>query len=48
VEAPSRKNSTADGFQMSDEERTIMKKILRVGGLSEADYIKELKKVRGQ
>ena len=48
VEAPSRKGAASDGFQMTEDERTIMKKILRVGGLTEADYIKELKKVRGQ
>ncbi len=48
VEAPSRKGASSDGFQMTDEERTIMKKILRVGGLTEAEYIKQLKQVKGQ
>lgn len=48
VEAPSRKGVSNDSFHMSEEDRAIMKKILRVGGITEAEYIKELRRVQGQ
>lgn len=47
VEAPSRNGPSQSGFSMSEEERTIMKKIVRAGGITEADYVKELKRVKG-
>lgn len=47
VEAPSRRGSTQDSFSMSEDERNIMKKIVRAGGITEAEYIKELRRVKG-
>ena len=48
VEAPTRSGTKADGFSMTEDERTIMKRIVRSGVMSEADYLKELKRVKGQ
>lgn len=36
-----------DNFVMSDEERSIMQKIVKTGVISKEDYIKELKRVKG-
>lgn len=47
VEAPSRRGGSSDGFSMSEDERSIMKKIVRAGGITEAEYIKELRRVKG-
>lgn len=47
VEAPTRSGTTNDGFTMTDDERSIMKKIVRAGGITEAEYIKELRRVKG-
>lgn len=54
VEAPSRKGASADTFALTEEERGIMKKLVRSGvfgddvAKAEAAYIKELKRVKGQ
>ncbi len=50
VEEPTRsgKSNKNDSFVLSDEERSIMRKIVSVTpGYTEADYIKELKRVKG-
>jgi hypothetical protein len=47
VEAPTRSGASQTGFSMSEDERTIMKKIVRAGGITEAEYVKELKRVKG-
>lgn len=53
VEAPARSGATHGGFQLSEEERTIMNKLVRSGAFgpdkakAEAAYIKELKQVKG-
>lgn len=47
VESPSRKGSSQDTFQMTEDERRIMKTIVRAGGITEAEYLKELKRVKG-
>lgn len=49
VESGSRMSSPSkdDGFQMTDEERRIMNKIVSAGGITKDEYIKELKRVRG-
>lgn len=39
--------SRSDSFKMSDEERVVMRKIVGSGVMTEAEYIKELKKVKG-
>jgi hypothetical protein len=46
VEASARSGGKADSFQLSDDERTIMRKLVRAGAMSEAEYISELKKTR--
>ena len=54
VETPSRSGASHGGFQLSEEERTIMNKLVRSGAFgpdkakAEAAYIKELKQVKGQ
>lgn len=47
VEAPTRQGASQSGFQLSEDERTIMKKIVRTGVMTEADYIKDIKRMRG-
>lgn len=48
VEGGSRtSNKSEPEFQMSDDERRIMNKILSVGGITKEQYIADLKKVRG-
>lgn len=48
VESGSRGGSKAESeFQMSDDERRIMNKIVAAGGITKEQYIAELKKVRG-
>lgn len=53
VEAPSRSGASHSGFQLTEEERTIMNKLVRSGAFgpdkakAEAAYIKELKQVKG-
>jgi len=47
VEAPSRKTPAADTFSMSQEERDVMKKFVKSGVMTEAQYIKELKQLKG-
>jgi len=47
VEAAPRRGVTKEPeFVMTDEEKQIMKRIVRAGGIDEATYIAELKKVR--
>ncbi len=46
VEASARSGAKPDSFQMTDEERTIMRKLVRAGAMSEQEYIAELKKTR--
>lgn len=48
VEAPSRRGTPTDTFQMTEEDRAIMKKIVRTGVMTEAEYTKQLKQVKGQ
>lgn len=48
VEGTTRGGSRADSFQMTADERDIMRKIVATGVMSEADYIKELKATRKQ
>lgn len=53
VETPSRQGAAQSNFSLSDEERTIMKKLVRSGAFgddpvkAEAAYVKELKRVKG-
>jgi hypothetical protein len=47
VEAPSRKGSSNDSFHMTEEERTIMKRLVRAGALTESEYMKQLKEIKG-
>jgi hypothetical protein len=46
VETPTRSGGTTDQFQMTAQEKDIMRKIVGTGVMSEADYIKELKSTR--
>jgi len=46
VESPARSGGKADSFQLTDDERTIMRKLVRAGAMSEQEYIAELKKTR--
>lgn len=41
-------SSKSDNFKMSDDERQIMRKIVASGAMTEAEYIKELKRVKGE
>jgi hypothetical protein len=47
VEPPTRTGASQTGFSLSEDERTIMKKIVRTGVMTEADYIKDIKRMRG-
>jgi hypothetical protein len=40
-------NKASDSFVLSDDERRVMQRFVRTGVMSEAEYIKELKSVRG-
>lgn len=44
---PSRKNA-GDGFELSDEERAVMKRFVRQGIMTEEKYIEDLKKVKSR
>lgn len=46
VEAPSRRAAQTDSFEMSEDEVRIMKTIVRSGAMTEAEYRKELKRVK--
>ena len=48
VEAPTRRAAPSDKIAMSDEDRQIMKTILRSGAMTEAEYLKEYKRIQGQ
>ncbi len=43
----SKTSSSGSSFQLSSDERRIMQTFVRTGVMSEADYIKELKKIKG-
>jgi hypothetical protein len=43
----SKTSSGGSSFQLSSDERRIMQTFVRTGVMSEADYIKELKKIKG-
>jgi hypothetical protein len=43
----SKTSSGSSSFQLSSDERRIMQTFVRTGVMSEADYIKELKKIKG-
>jgi len=47
VEPSGRSGGKADSFSLSPEERDIMRKFVRSGVMTEAEYISELKKVKG-
>lgn len=47
VEAPSGRSGGKAGFQLTAEERSIMNTLVRAGALTEEQYIKDLKKVKG-
>lgn len=47
VEAPARSGKTVDKFQLSEDERSIMRKFVRAGVMTEQEYISELKKTKG-
>ncbi len=48
VEGSSNKGGkSSDGFQLSDDERRVMQRFVRSGVMTEAEYIKDLKSVRG-
>lgn len=44
---PGRKADTRETFRMSDDERRIMKNMVRTGIMTEEQYIADLKKMRG-
>lgn len=46
VESSSRGGAKPDSFVMSEDERSIMRKLVRAGAMSEQEYIAELKKTR--
>jgi hypothetical protein len=49
VESPTgRSGSSKSSYQMTSEERNIMKTFVRSGVMTEAEYIAELKKVKGE
>lgn len=48
VEGTTRGGSRSGSFEMTPDERDIMRKIVATGVMSEADYIKELKATRKQ
>jgi hypothetical protein len=43
----SRSSSSSSSFQLSPDERRVMQTFVRTGAMTEAEYIKELKKVKG-
>lgn len=47
VEAPTGRSGKSSGFQLTAEERSIMNTIVRTGALTEAEYIRDLKKLKG-
>jgi hypothetical protein len=47
VEPAGRSGAKVDSFQLSDEERSIMRKMVRGGALTEQEYIKQLKELKG-
>lgn len=47
VEGATPRGNTGSSFQLTPEERQVMKTFVRTGVMTEADYIKELKKVKG-
>lgn len=47
VEAPSRNAPKSDSFEMTEDETRIMKTIVRSGVMTEAEYKKQLKQVKG-
>lgn len=48
VEGSSNKGGkSSDSFQLSDDERRVMQRFVRSGVMTEAEYIKDLKSVRG-
>lgn len=47
VESAGRSGAKVDTFQMTDEERNIMRKMVRGGALTEQEYIKQLKELKG-
>jgi len=47
VEAPSSRSGGDKGFQLSPDERRVMQTFVRTGVMTEAEYIKELKRVKG-
>jgi hypothetical protein len=46
VESPSRTGTSSGGFQLSDDERRIMRRFVESGVMTEKDYIQQLKGVR--
>lgn len=47
VEAPTGRSGSKSGYQLTSEERSIMNTLVRAGALTEEQYIKDLKKVKG-
>ena len=47
VEAPTGGKTSAGQFQLSADERRVMNTLIRTGTMTEAEYIRDLKKVRG-
>lgn len=47
VESTSGRGGAASGFQLTPEEKRVMHTFVRTGVMTEADYIKELRKVKG-
>lgn len=47
VEGPSGRGGSSSGFTMTPEEKRIMHTFVRTGVMTEAEYIKELKRVKG-
>jgi len=47
VEGSVSKASSSSGFQLTPEERRIMQTFVRQGVMTEAEYIKDLKKIKG-
>lgn len=47
VEPPTRRAAQSDAFELTDDEARIMKTIVRSGAMTEAEYKKELKRVKG-
>lgn len=47
VETPTRRAAASDSIEMTDDEVRIMKTIVRSGAMTEAEYKKELKRVKG-